>query len=100
MKFVLLAEILTLPPPNYCNRRTKAVYSRVGLKELSTDLQRVGREQIVSTRVMVRVEGLWRFQSIMSFVRRNDDRVPPRLKICSVDILYDARYSEVVDAPR
>jgi hypothetical protein len=26
--------------------------------------------------------------------------MPPRLKICSVDILDDARYREVVDAPR
>jgi hypothetical protein len=26
--------------------------------------------------------------------------MPPRLKICSVDILDDARYGEVVDAAR
>jgi hypothetical protein len=26
--------------------------------------------------------------------------MPPRLKIRSIDILYDARYSEVVDAAR
>src|SRR5262245_11418542 len=100
MKFVLLTEILTLRAPNDSNRRAQATHSRIGLEEFSTDLQRVGRKQIVSARIMVLVDGFWRFQSVMSLVRRDGDRMPPRLKICSVHILDDARHSEVVDAAR
>jgi hypothetical protein len=31
-------------------------------------------------------------------IRQNGDGMPPRLEICSIDILDDARYGEVVDA--
>jgi hypothetical protein len=49
---------------------------------------------------MVRVDGLGRYESITTFIRRDSDGMPPRLNICSVDILDDARYGEVVDAAR
>jgi hypothetical protein len=49
---------------------------------------------------MVRVDGLGRYESITTFIRHDSDGMPPRLKICSVDILDDARYGEVVDAAR
>src|SRR5262249_19296042 len=99
-KFVLLAKILILRAPNYCNRSAEATHSRIGFEKFSADLQRVGRKQIVSTRIMVRVGGLGRYESITTFVRHDSDGMPPRLKIRAVDILYDARHSEVVDAAR
>ena len=49
---------------------------------------------------MVRVDRLGRYESITTFVRHDSDGMPPRLKICSIDILDDARYGEVVDAAR
>jgi hypothetical protein len=49
---------------------------------------------------MVRVDRLGRYESITTFVGRDSDGMPPRLKIRSIDILDDARYGEVVDAPR
>ena len=49
---------------------------------------------------MFRINGLGRHKSITTFIRYDSDRVPPRLKICSIDVLNDARYSEVIDAPR
>ena len=49
---------------------------------------------------MVRVDGLGRYECITTFIRHDSDGMPPRLNICSVDILDDARYGEVVDAAR
>jgi len=49
---------------------------------------------------MVRVDGLGRYESITTFIRHDSDGLPPRLKICSGDILDDARYGEIVDTPR
>ncbi|KAG0505586.1 MAG: hypothetical protein Udaeo_10630 [Candidatus Udaeobacter sp.] len=49
---------------------------------------------------MVRVDRLGRYESITTFIGRDSDGTPPRLNICSGDILNDARYSEVVDAAR
>src|SRR5438034_7835730 len=83
---------------NYYNRRTKAAHGRVGFEKLSADPQRIGRNQIVSTRIMFGIDGLGRDQSVTSLIRHNGDRMPPRLKICSIDVLNDARYSEVIDA--
>jgi len=47
---------------------------------------------------MIRVDGLGRDQSVTSLIRHNGDRMLPRLKICSIEVLNDARYGEVVDA--
>jgi hypothetical protein len=49
---------------------------------------------------MVRVNGLGRYESITTFIRHDSDGMLPRLNICSVDILDDAGYGEVVDAAR
>jgi hypothetical protein len=49
---------------------------------------------------MVRINGLGRDESVTALIRRNSDRMPPRLNICSIDVLDDTRYSEVVDASR
>ena len=49
---------------------------------------------------MVRIDRLGRYESITTFIRRDSDGMPPRLKICSIEILDDARNSEVVDAAR
>ena len=49
---------------------------------------------------MVRVDRLGRDEGITTFIRHDSDGMPPRLKICSVDILDDARYGEVVDTAR
>ena len=49
---------------------------------------------------MVRVDGLGRYEGITTFIRHDSDGMPPRLKICSIDILDDTRCGEVVDAPR
>src|SRR6266567_1604728 len=49
---------------------------------------------------MFRINGLGRDESVTALIRRNSDRTPPRLKICSIDIMDDARYSEVIDAAR
>src|SRR5438128_11703237 len=90
----------TFRAPDYYNRRTKPAHGRVGFEKLSADLQRIGRKQIVSTRIMFRIDGLGRYESITTFIRHDSDGMPPRLNICSVDILDDARYGEVVDAAR
>jgi hypothetical protein len=49
---------------------------------------------------MVRVDGFGRYESITTFVRHDSDGMPPRLKICSIDIVYDSGYGEVIDAAR
>ena len=49
---------------------------------------------------MVRIDGLGRHEGITTIVRDDSDGVPPRLKVCAVDILGDARYSEIIDAAR
>jgi hypothetical protein len=49
---------------------------------------------------MVSVDGLGRYESITTLVRRHIDCTSPRLNICSIDILYDTRYSEIIDASR
>src|SRR5439155_6279981 len=99
-QFILLTKMRTFRSPDYYNRGTNAAYSRVGLEKLSADLQRIGRNQIVSTRIMFRIDGLGRDQSVTSLIRHNGDRMPPRLKICPIDVLNDARYSKIIDASR
>jgi hypothetical protein len=49
---------------------------------------------------MFRVDRLGRYESITTFIRHHSDGMPPRLKICSIDIVYDAGYGEVIDASR
>src|SRR2546430_16610307 len=88
----------TFRAPDYYNRRTKPAHGRVGFEEFSADLQRIGRKQIVSTRIMFRIDGLGRYESITTFVRRDSDGMPLRLNSCSIDVLNDTRYSEVIDA--
>src|SRR5438105_4516499 len=96
----MLTKVRTFRAPDYYNRRTKAAHGRVGFEEFSADLQRIGRKQIVSTRIMFRIDGLGRYESITTFVRRDSDGMPPRLKIYSIDVLNDARYSKIIDASR
>jgi len=47
---------------------------------------------------MLRVSILGRNESVTALISDNSDRMPPRLKICSIDIVYDAGYGEVIDA--
>src|SRR4029077_7049241 len=49
---------------------------------------------------MVPVDRLGRYEGITTFIRHDSDGMAPRLKICSVDILDDARYGKIVDAAR
>src|SRR4029077_16877493 len=90
----------TLRAPNYYNRRANAGHGRVGFEECSADLQRVGRKQIISTRIMFRIDRLGKHEDITTLIRQNSDWVPPRLNPCSIDILDDTRYSEVISASR
>ena len=47
---------------------------------------------------MVLIDGPRRHESITPFICYDTDGMPPRLKICSIDILGNARDREVVDA--
>src|SRR6266516_4765482 len=87
----------TFRASDYYNRRTKAAHGRVGFEKLSADFQRIGRKQIVSTRIMFRIDRLGRDEGVSALICQNGDRMPPRLNICSIDVLNDTRYSEVID---
>src|SRR6266513_5221712 len=96
----MLTKVRTFRAPDYYNRRTKAAHGRVGFEKLSADFQRIGRKQIVSTRIMFRIDRLGRDEGVSALICQNGDRMPPRLNICSIDVLNDTRYSEVIDAAR
>jgi hypothetical protein len=49
---------------------------------------------------MFRIDRLGRNESVTALISDDSDRMPPRLKICSIDIVYDAGYGEVIDASR
>src|SRR6266566_7950991 len=96
----MLTKVRTFRAPDYYNRRTQAAHGRVAFEKLSADLQRIGRKQIVSTRIMFRIDRLGRDEGVTALLCQNGDRMPPRLSTCSIHVLDDTRYCEVIDASR